>query len=82
MFLQELNDHENIIRRAHSVEKRFPAPGVSVVVPPRACLTRRVRLPTPRLLNVLKAENDKDIYLVFEFMETDLHAGAHARLLR
>lgn len=28
-----------------------------------------------RLLNVLKAENDKDIYLIFEYMETDLHAG-------
>lgn len=26
-----------------------------------------------RLHNVIKAENDKDIYLVFEFMETDLH---------
>uniref|UniRef100_A0A1I8JIJ6 mitogen-activated protein kinase n=1 Tax=Macrostomum lignano TaxID=282301 RepID=A0A1I8JIJ6_9PLAT len=26
-----------------------------------------------KLLNVIKAENDKDIYLVFEFMETDLH---------
>lgn len=26
-----------------------------------------------RLYNVLKAENDRDIYLVFEFMETDLH---------
>ncbi|KER33047.1 kinase domain protein [Opisthorchis viverrini] len=26
-----------------------------------------------RLLNVIKAENDRDIYLVFEFMETDLH---------
>ena len=24
------------------------------------------------LLNVLKADNDRDIYLVFEFMETDL----------
>jgi mitogen-activated protein kinase 15 len=34
MFLQELSDHENIIK----------------------------------LLNVLKAENDKDIYLVFEHM--------------
>jgi hypothetical protein len=32
-----------------------------------------------RLLNVLKAENDKDIYLVFEYMETDLHAGAALR---
>ena len=27
-----------------------------------------------RLLNVLKADNDKDIYLIFEYMETDLHA--------
>jgi len=26
-----------------------------------------------RLLNVFRAENDKDIYLVFEFMEADLH---------
>ncbi|XP_071964033.1 extracellular signal-regulated kinase 2-like isoform X2 [Antedon mediterranea] len=27
-----------------------------------------------KLLNVMRAENDKDIYLVFEFMDTDLHA--------
>ncbi|XP_041105181.1 mitogen-activated protein kinase 15-like isoform X2 [Polyodon spathula] len=27
-----------------------------------------------KLLNVIKAQNDKDIYLVFEYMETDLHA--------
>lgn len=47
MFLQEVNNHENIIR----------------------------------LLNVLKAENDKDIYLVFEFMETDLHAVIRANIL-
>jgi len=26
-----------------------------------------------KLHNVLKADNDKDIYLIFEFMETDLH---------
>ena len=26
-----------------------------------------------KLLNVFRAENDKDIYLVFEFMEVDLH---------
>ena len=26
-----------------------------------------------KLLNVVKANNDKDIYLVFEFMDTDLH---------
>ncbi|KAA0710314.1 Mitogen-activated protein kinase 15 [Triplophysa tibetana] len=27
-----------------------------------------------KLLNVLRAQNDKDIYLVFEYMDTDLHA--------
>ncbi|CAH2297202.1 mitogen-activated kinase 15 isoform X1 [Pelobates cultripes] len=27
-----------------------------------------------KLLNVIRAQNDKDIYLVFEYMETDLHA--------
>lgn len=47
MFLQDLNNHENIIR----------------------------------LLNVLRAENDKDIYLVFEYMETDLHAVIRANIL-
>lgn len=47
MFLQELNDHDNIIK----------------------------------LQNVLKAENDKDIYLVFEYMETDLHAVIRANIL-
>lgn len=36
---------------------------------------------SPRsLLNVMKAENDRDIYLVFEYMETDLHAGALRRI--
>ena len=30
---------------------------------------------------MLKAENDKDIYLVFEFMETDLHAVIRANIL-
>jgi mitogen-activated protein kinase 15 len=34
-----------------------------------------------RLLNVIKAENDKDIYLVFEFMETDLHTVIRANIL-
>jgi mitogen-activated protein kinase 15 len=47
MFLQEMNNHENVVR----------------------------------LLNVLKAENDRDIYLVFEFMETDLHAVIRANIL-
>jgi len=34
-----------------------------------------------RLSNTLKAENDKDIYLVFDFMETDLHAVIRANIL-
>eukprot|EP01108_Squamamoeba_japonica_P000958 TRINITY_DN1367_c0_g1_i2.p1 TRINITY_DN1367_c0_g1~~TRINITY_DN1367_c0_g1_i2.p1 ORF type:complete len:253 (-),score=97.84 TRINITY_DN1367_c0_g1_i2:512-1234(-) len=34
-----------------------------------------------QLLNVHKADNDKDIYLVFEFMETDLHAVVRANIL-
>ena len=34
-----------------------------------------------KLANVLKAENDKDIYLVFEYMETDLHAVIRANIL-
>jgi hypothetical protein len=33
------------------------------------------------LRNLLKADNDKDIYLVFEFMETDLHAAIRANIL-
>jgi len=47
MFLQEMNNHENIVR----------------------------------LLNVLKADNDVDIYLAFEYMETDLHAVIRAGIL-
>eukprot|EP00299_Pterocystis_sp_00344_P009391 c3939_g1_i1.p1 GENE.c3939_g1_i1~~c3939_g1_i1.p1 ORF type:complete len:354 (-),score=101.75 c3939_g1_i1:39-1100(-) len=34
-----------------------------------------------KLLNVLRAENDRDIYLVFEYMETDLHAVIRANIL-
>jgi mitogen-activated protein kinase 15 len=47
ILLQELNNHENIIK----------------------------------LWNVLKADNDRDIYLVFEFMDTDLHAVIRANIL-
>lgn len=39
------------------------------------------KTPLVRLLNVLKAENDQDIYLIFEFMETDLHAVIRADIL-
>ena len=34
------------------------------------------------LLNVLKADNDRDLYLVFEFMETDLNAAIKSRILQ
>ncbi len=34
-----------------------------------------------RLLNVLKADNDRDIYLVFEYMEINLHAVVRAGIL-
>ena len=27
-----------------------------------------------RLLNIIRAENNKDLYLDFDYMETDLHA--------
>jgi len=33
------------------------------------------------LLDVMKADNDKDIYLVFEVLETDLHAVIRANIL-
>ncbi|CAL6053288.1 Mitogen-activated_protein kinase [Hexamita inflata] len=35
-----------------------------------------------RLSNVLRAENDSDIYLVFEFMETDLQQVIRANILQ
>jgi len=34
-----------------------------------------------RLLSVIRADNDRDIYLTFDFMETDLHAVIRANLL-
>lgn len=34
-----------------------------------------------RLLNIVRAENDKDIYLVFDYMETDLHHVIRANIL-
>eukprot|EP00002_Diphylleia_rotans_P025553 TRINITY_DN5052_c0_g1_i4.p1 TRINITY_DN5052_c0_g1~~TRINITY_DN5052_c0_g1_i4.p1 ORF type:complete len:378 (-),score=61.92 TRINITY_DN5052_c0_g1_i4:359-1492(-) len=34
-----------------------------------------------KLLNVLKADNDRDIYLIFEYMDTDLHAVIRANIL-
>lgn len=34
-----------------------------------------------RLLNIVRAENDRDIYLVFDYMETDLHHVIRANIL-
>eukprot|EP00965_Chrysotila_dentata_P192877 6175420-Pleurochrysis_carterae.AAC.4 len=34
-----------------------------------------------QLHNVLRADNDRDIYLVFEYMESDLHAVLRANIL-
>ena len=34
-----------------------------------------------RLLNIVRAENDRDIYLVFDYMETDLHAVIRAGIM-
>jgi len=34
-----------------------------------------------RLLSVIKADNDRDIYLTFDYMETDLHAVIRANIL-
>nr|AAS55115.1 mitogen activated protein kinase 4 [Tetrahymena thermophila] len=34
-----------------------------------------------RLINIIKAENNKDLYMVFDFMETDLHAVIRANIL-
>jgi len=34
-----------------------------------------------KLLNVIKAENNKDLYLVFEYVETDLHSVIRAGIL-
>ena len=34
-----------------------------------------------QLLNVVKAKNDIDIYLVFEYMDTDLHAVIKGKIL-
>jgi len=34
-----------------------------------------------RMQHVVKAENDRDIYLTFDFMETDLHAVIQAKIL-
>jgi mitogen-activated protein kinase 15 len=34
-----------------------------------------------KVLNIIRAENDRDIYVVFEYMETDLHAVIRVNIL-
>ena len=34
-----------------------------------------------RLYTIIKAENNKDLYMIFDFMETDLHAVIRANIL-
>lgn len=34
------------------------------------------------MTNVIKADNDKDLYLVFEFMEADLHNAIGQKILK
>ena len=48
VFLQQMGDHENIVRLYH---------------------------------DAFRADNDRDIYLIFEYMETDLHAVIRANIL-
>ena len=33
------------------------------------------------LFSIIKAENNKDVYLVFDFMETDLYAVIRAKIM-
>jgi mitogen-activated protein kinase 15 len=35
-----------------------------------------------KLLNVFRAENDKDLYLIFEYMEADLHNAIGQKILK
>ena len=63
LFLQEFSDHQNIIKYVHYHDRSRWATGRD-----------RIFISIFRLLNVVAAKNDKDIYLVFEYMDTDLHA--------
>lgn len=56
----------------------IPSRELDLMPPTRGCRHLSVLC---RLLNVTKAENERDIYLVFEYMETDLHAVLRANIL-
>ena len=34
-----------------------------------------------KLLNIIKAENNRDLYMIFDFMDTDLHHVIRAGIL-
>ena len=78
MFLQELGSHENIIRCAAHVTVAVPFWGQFSLL---SFQSAQAVCTACRLQNVLKAENDKDIYLIFDYMETDLHAVIRANIL-
>ena len=46
------------------------------------CISARTPLLSVSLTNVIKADNDRDLYLIFEYMETDLHAAIRANILQ
>ena len=72
-----MDGHENIVQLYKSALRRSNhAP--ARWRPERGGLTARWRLPCD---SVLKADNDRDIYLIFEYMETDLHAVIRANIL-
>lgn len=74
MFLQELTRHDNIIKCAYWLSC------CTAHAVPAGCSADDLAHPR-RLLNVLKADNDRDLYLTFDFMETDLHAVIRANIL-
>lgn len=80
LFLQEFTDHPNIIKWEIWLENLSWNPELTLVQISNSDGFDKCRLfiwsfiLILRLLNVVAAKNDRDIYLVFEFMETDLHA--------
>ena len=82
MYLQALSGHENIIRlqvgTCHAWTP-LPLPLSARLMP--ASRPRPVPLSRPNRQHVIKAENDRDIYLTFDHMETDLHAVIRAGIL-
>ena len=83
MFLQELDNHSNIIRQgacppcARERDRKKKDKKAHFF---RSKKTQKFNN-NNRLRNVMRAENDRDVYLVFDAMETDLHAALRAGVL-